>query len=252
MAAPVETGAQQLAMARRGRTCFMPKKGINMPEMGMTKPAKSSKSGDAPKRTPAPARTGIADALFSATQQRVLALLFGQPERSFFTNELIGLVGAGSGAVQREVKRLVESGLVTVTRLGSQKHYQANPAAPIFGELRGIVTKTLGPAEVLRAALVPLGDLVRLALVYGSVAKGSDTAHSDIDLLLVSDALTLEQVYEALTPAEQQLGRPVSPTVYTVAEFRRRRASNNPFLAKVLAGETIRLTEDHDELLAAG
>lgn len=230
----------------------MPKKGINMPEMGMKKPAKPLKPGAAATRASAPARTGIADALFSATQQRVLALLFGQPERSFFTNELIGLVGAGSGAVQREVRRLVESGLVTVTRLGSQKHYQANPAAPIFEELRGIVTKTLGPAEVLRAALVPLGDTVRLALVYGSVAKGSDTAHSDIDLLVVSDALTLEQVYEVLTPVEQQLGRRVSPTLYSVAEFRRRRAGSNPFLTKVLAGETIRLTEDHDGLLAAG
>jgi len=230
----------------------MPKKGINMPEMGMTQTDKSLKPRAATKRATAPARTGIADALFSATQQRVLALLFGQPARSFFTNELIGLVGAGSGAVQREVRRLVESGLVTVTRLGSQKHYQANPAAPIFEELRGIVTKTLGPAEVLRAALVPLGDAVRLALLYGSVAKGSDTAHSDIDLLIVSDELTLEQVYTALTPAEQQLGRRVSPTLYTVAEFRRRRAGGNPFLAKVLAGAIIRLTDDYDGLLAAG
>lgn len=117
-----------------------------MPEMGMTKTAKPLKP-DVAKRVSAPSRTGIADALFSATQQRVLALLFGQPERSFFTNELIGLVGAGSGAVQREVRRLVESGLVTVTRLGSQKHYQANPAAPIFEELRGIVTKTLGTSR---------------------------------------------------------------------------------------------------------
>ncbi|MDP2025518.1 nucleotidyltransferase domain-containing protein [Sulfuriferula sp.] len=218
----------------------------------MSKTTKPLKPDAAATRASAPACTGIADALFSATQQRVLALLFGQPGRSFFTNELIGLVGAGSGAVQREVRRLVESGLVTVTRLGSQKHYQANPAAPIFEELRGIVTKTLGSAEVLRAALLPLGDTVRLALLYGSVAKGSDTAHSDIDLLLVSDALTLEQVYTALTLVEQQLGRRVSPTLYSVAEFRRRRAGNNPFLTKVLAGATIRLTEDRDDLLAAG
>ncbi len=223
-----------------------------MPGMGIKKTAKPHKPGAAAKRAPALARTGIADALFTATQQRVLALLFGQPERSFFTNELIGLVGAGSGAVQREVRRLGECGLVTVTRIGSQKHYQANPAAPIFDELRGIVTKTLGPAEVLRAALVPLGDAVRLGLVYGSVAKRSDAAHSDIDLLIVSDVLTLEQVYAALTPVEQQLGRRVSPALYAVAEFRRRRSSGNPFLTKVLAGETIQLTDDHDDLLATG
>lgn len=181
---------------------------------------------------PVPARTGIADALFSTTQQRVLALLFGQPQRSFFTNELIGLVGAGSGVVQREVRRLVESGLVLSTRMGSQKHYQANPKAPIFKELRSIVTKTLGPAEILRAALVPLGDAVRLALVYGSVAKGNDTAHSDIDLLIVSDTLALEQIYAALLPVEQQLGRRVSPTLYTVADFRRRQSKGNAFLTR--------------------
>jgi len=220
--------------------------------MGIKKTVKPLKPRAAARRAPVPARTGLADALFSATQQSVLALLFGQPGRSFFTNELIGLVGAGSGAVQREVGRLVESGLATVTRIGSQKHYQANPAAPIFDELRGIVTKTLGPAEVLRAALLPLGDKVRLALVYGSVAKHNDTAHSDIDLLLVSNVLTLEQVYTALTPVEQQLGRRVSPTLYTVAEFRRRRKGGNPFLTKVLAGEHIRLMGEGDGLLAAG
>ena len=223
-----------------------------MPEMGINKPAKLPKPGSATRRKPIPPATSLADALFSATQQRVLALLFGQPERSFFTTEIIGLVGAGSGVVQREVRRLVESGLVTITRIGNQKHYQANPAAPIFEELRGIVVKTLGPAEVLRGALTSLGDKVQLALLYGSVAKRSDTAHSDIDLLIVSDVLTLEQVYKALTPVEQQLGRRVSPTLYTVAEFRRRRKNNNPFLAKVLAGEHIRLTENDDDLLAAG
>jgi predicted nucleotidyltransferase len=206
-----------------------------------------------PLQTPIaqPASTGLADALFSATQQRVLALLFGQPERSFFTNELIGLVGAGSGAVQREIKRLVETGLVTASRIGNQKHYQANPAAPIFEELCGIVNKVLGPAEVLRAALLPLGEQVRLALVYGSVAKRNDTAHSDIDLLIVSDTLTLEQVYSVLMAAEQQLGRRVSPSVYSVAEFKQRRAGGNPFLSKVLAGKSIRLTADPDDLIPA-
>ncbi|MHB1607680.1 MAG: nucleotidyltransferase domain-containing protein [Acidiferrobacter thiooxydans] len=196
--------------------------------------------------------TSLADALFSMTQQRVLALLFGQPERSFFTTEIIGLVGAGSGAVQREIRRLVESGLVTVTRIGNQKHCQANRTSPIFEELRGIVVKVLGPAEILRGALVPLGDKVRLALVYGSIAKRNDTAHSDVDLLIVSDVLTLEQVYEVLVPAEQQLGRRVSPTLYTAAEFRRRRENGRPFLRKVLAGDTILLVGDDDDLLVSG
>ena len=200
----------------------------------------------------APARTSVADALFTATQQRVLSLLFGQPERSFFTKELIDLAGGGSGAVQREQARLQQSGLVVQTVLGNQKHYQANVQAPIFAELRGIVGKMLGPADALRQALAPIAAEVRLALLYGSVARRSDTAHSDFDLLLVSDTLTLEQVYAALAPAEQQLGRPVSPTLYTSAEFRKRLEQGNPFLTKILAGNTIALIGDKDAVAAAG
>jgi len=200
----------------------------------------------------APARTRVADALFTGTQQRVLALLFGQPERSFFTKELIALAGGGSGAVQRELARLQASGLIVQTVLGSQKHYQANADAPIFAELCGIAAKILGPAETLRRALLPLAEALHLALLYGSVARRSDTAHSDFDVLLVSDTLTLEQVYAALAPAEQQLGRAVSPTLYTLAEFRKRLAARNPFLSKLLAGETIALIGDKDALAVAG
>lgn len=218
---------------------------------------KITSRSQAPPRQTAPrtaeaARTSVADALFTGTQQRVLALLFGQPERSFFTKELIDLAGAGSGAVQRELARLQASGLVVQTLLGNQKHYQANAAAPIFAELCSIAAKMLGPADTLRRALAPLADALPLALLYGSVAKGQDTAHSDFDLLLVSDTLTLEQVYAALTPAEQALGRAVSPTLYTLAEFRKRLAARNPFLTKLLAGATIALIGDKDALAAAG
>ena len=224
-----------------------------MPEMGIDQKAAEAHANYKTSSASTPqASASIADTLFSATQQRVLALLYGQPERSFFTTEIIKLSGGGSGAVQRELRRLAESGLASVTTVGGQKHYQANQAAPIFNELRGIVVKILGPAEILREVLAPLGEALRLALLYGSVAKRSDTANSDIDLLLVSDALTLEQVYVALAPAERQLNRAIHPTLYTVNEFQRRHADGNPFLTKVLAGETIRLTEDRDGLLAAG
>ena len=204
------------------------------------------------RQASAPARTSVADALFTATQQRVLSLLFGQPERSFFTKELIDLAGSGSGAVQRELGRLQQSGLVVQTLIGNQKHYQANVQAPIYAELRGIVAKVLGPADTLRETLAPIADEVRLALLYGSVAKRSDTARSDFDLLLVSDTLTLEQVYAGLAPAEQQLGRPVSPTLYTSTEFNRRLEQGNPFLTRLLAGDTITLIGGKDAVIAAG
>jgi len=199
-----------------------------------------------------PAASNLASALFSTTQQRVFKLLFGQPHRSFFATELIGLTGSGSGAVQRELQRLTESGLVTVTHLGTQKHFQANPNAPVFAELRGIVLKTVGLAEPLKAALSAMRSPVKLAIVYGSIAKGSDTASSDIDLLIVSDELTLERLYTALAPAERELARRISPTLYTTEEFRRRRKTQDSFITKVLTGEHIVLVGDEHGAAATG
>jgi len=150
-------------------------------------------------------------------------------------------VGAGSGAVQRELGRLAESGLVVVSRIGNQKHYQANRDASVFKELHGLVVKTVGLVDPLRAALSALRERVHLALVYGSIAKKSETATSDIDVLIVADSLTLEEVYTALAKAEEQLARRVNPTLYTPAEFIQRRRDGNPFLTKVLAGKFLPL-----------
>ena len=186
-----------------------------------------------------PEGTSLADALFTATQQRVFALLFGQPERSFFATELIGLARAGSGAVQRELKRLVDSGLVTVSRVGNRKHYQANQASPVFNELRGLVRKTIGLHEPIRPVLKPFEKHIVFAALYGSAAKHKDTASSDIDLLVVCDDLTLEQLYAALAPAEEKLARKVSPTLYTSREFNRRKKTSSAFLRRVLAGEHV-------------
>jgi len=179
-------------------------------------------------------RTSLADALFSATQQRVLGLLFGQPERSFYATELIGLAGGGSGGVQRELARLEQSGLVTVRRIGNQKHYQANPKSPIFEELRNIAFKTIGLAEPLRKALAPLASQIHAAFVYGSVAKRQDTAASDIDLMVVSDSLTYADIFGALEVVGTQLARPVNPTVYTRQEFAKRIKEGNAFMTRLL------------------
>lgn len=190
---------------------------------------------------------GMADALFSSTQQRVLALLFGQPGRSFYASEIIALAGAGSGAVQRELARLAGSGLVNVSRIGNQKHFQANAASPVFDELRGIVLKTFGLADVLRAALQPLAPQIRAAFVYGSVAKRQDTASSDIDLMILSEALSYADVFPALEEAGRQLGRPVNPTIYTPKDLARKKKSGNAFVLRVLEQPRIWLIgEEHD------
>lgn len=183
------------------------------------------------------APTSIADALFTTTQQRVLALLFGQPSRSFFASQLIAQTGSGSGAVQRELKRLASSGIVTVARIGKQKHYKANPDCPVFEELCALALKTVAMVEPIRQALEPIGDRIELALLYGSLVEGTDTATSDIDLLVVADNLTLEALYATLEPVEASLDRQISPTLYTTEEFATRRAAGNAFLARVLAGQ---------------
>ena len=195
----------------------------------------------------AAASTGLADALFTTTQQRLLALLFGQPGRSFFASELIRLTGSGSGAVQRELKRFASCGLVSVTSIGRQKHYQANPDCPVFEEMCGIVRKTLALAEPIRRALEPLADRIELALVYGSVVTGTDTADSDVDLLLVADGVMLEELYGALSPVEAGLARRISPSLYTSREFEERRAAGNSFLTNVLAGEHVILLGGEDD-----
>lgn len=155
--------------------------------------------------------------------------------RSFYANELIALACSGSGAVQRELAQLEAAELVTVKRVGNQKHYQANASAPIFEELRGLVLKTSGLVDVLRSALAPLAAQIDKAFVYGSVAKGKDTAGSDIDLLVISDKVTYADLFAAIEPATNQLKRTVNPTVYSRREVDRRIRDDNAFVKRVLA-----------------
>jgi predicted nucleotidyltransferase len=193
-------------------------------------------------------RVSLVDALFSSTQQRVLGLVFGQPDRSFYATELIGMLGMGSGAVQRELARLAGSGLVTVRHVGTQKHYQANPDSPIYHELTSLITKTVGLAEPLREALSPFSDRIQVAFVYGSVAQGADTAKSDIDLMLIGEGVSYAEIYEALQAVESSLGRPVNPTVFSMAEWSRKREESQSFVAKVAARPKLFLIGSEQDL----
>ena len=176
----------------------------------------------------------ISDALFSGVQQRVLGLLFGQPDRSFYANEIAKLGMTGRGALERELKRMTTSGLVTMTVIGRQKHYQANRNSPIFQELRGIVLKTFGLSDVLRAALAKYADAIRFAFVYGSVAKSTDTGTSDIAVMGVAEGLSYSELFEALTKAEETLGRKVSPTLYPPEDFIKKMQDDNHFVTRIL------------------
>lgn len=211
-----------------------------MPKMGIpTTPRRRAKR-----------ESSLADALFSTTQQRVLGLLFGQPDRSFYATEIIGLAAAGSGTVQRELARLEQSGLVTVRRIGTQKHYQANADSPLFDELVGIARKTVGLAEPLRNALAPLAPRIDAAFVYGSVAKKQDTAVSDIDLLVVSDAVSYADLFGVLEPLTAILRRTVNPQVYTRQELAKRVREGNSFVRRILSQPKVWIYGSENELAA--
>lgn len=186
-------------------------------------------------------RTSIGDALFTKAQQKVLALLFGQPDRSFYLNELVRLADMGRGAISRELSKLTDAGLLVMTKQGNQNHYQANKASPIMPELVTIVRKTFGVAEVLKSALAPILPKLQKAFVYGSIAKGNEHAGSDVDVMLVGDGLSYSEVMQLLEQAELELQRTVNPTIYTLDEFAKRLAEGQSFLTKVLTEETIDL-----------
>lgn len=192
----------------------------------------------------------MADALFPKVRQRVLAVLFGTPDRSFYANEVIALAQSGTGAVQRELAGLSDAGLLTVSKQGNQKHYQANANAPVFAELRGLVLKTMGLADVLRAALLPLAAQIDLAFVYGSVTKQLDTAQSDIDVMIVSPGLGYADVFGALESANATLGRKINPTLYTPADLAKRVERDNAFVTRVLQQPKIWLIGNEEQLHA--
>ncbi len=194
----------------------------------------------------------IATALFSDSQSRVFQWLFGHPEREFHLSELRRLTGLGSASLQRELNRLVKAGLVRSERVGNLRRFQANPQSPVYGELVGLTRKTLGVEPVLREALLPLAPGLQAAWVYGSVAKQTDTARSDIDVMLVGKNLRLAKVLELLVPLEAQLGRKINPTCYTPAEFQRRRAEPDSFVNRVLAQPILPLMGDAHEPARAG
>jgi|SRR6185437_29874 len=193
-------------------------------------------------------QTGLSSALFSNVQQRVLSLIFGHPERSFYTSEIIRRVRSGTGAVERELSRLQSSGLVSVERIGNQKHYRANRESPIFEELHSLVLKTAGLADPLKDSLEPYADKIKAAFVYGSVAKGKDTARSDIDLMVIGEDLSYPDLYAGLQKAENVLHRQVNPNFLSPKEWRRKLVEKNSFVVKINAQSKIFIVGSENDL----
>lgn len=193
-------------------------------------------------------KMSLPDTLFPKVKQKVLKILFCHPHTAFFTNEIIRLGKSGTGSIQRELDKLTHSGLVTMTKSGNQKLYQANVNSPLFQELRSIVIKTFGMADAIKEALEPIVSEITVAFIYGSVARNEDTTESDIDLMLIGDNLTYNHCFQLLAEAEDQLERKVNPTLYTETAWKLKNKSDNNFINKVKGQPKIFLIGTEEQL----
>lgn len=181
----------------------------------------------------------ISDTLFSKTQQKVIGLLFGQPDRSFYLNEIVRVAGMGKGTIKRELDKMTASGLLTMNKIGNQSHYQANASSPVFNELRSISRKTFGIADLIHQALADSGLAIEYAFIYGSIAKNTDDASSDIDLMIIGDDLAYSDVMSSLMSTEKELQRTINPSIYTAEAFKHKLAQGSSFVNRVMEQEKI-------------
>jgi len=197
-----------------------------------------------------PISSNLAGALFSRVQSRVLGIIFGQPDQEFQLTEIISRAGSGRGAVQRELEKLTEVGIVATAAYGNRKLYHANRKSPVFNELHQLVLKTVGIVDPLREALTPYRQSITFAFIYGSIARGNDTAKSDIDVMIIGEGLVYSEVFSALQMAEKDIARPVNPNLMTAGDWAKKVKVKSPFITKILSQPKLFVFGTEDELRA--
>lgn len=176
----------------------------------------------------------VSDLLFpNQYRRKVLARLFMNPHVSLHLRELARVTGASAGTLKKELDALTAVGLLHLQRVGNQSQFRANTEHPVYPELLALIGKTTGLHDVLAQAFAPLGREVELAFVFGSVASATDTAHSDVDVMVIGEA-TFGQVVSALFEAQQTLGREINPKVMTRLEWRQKQTEGNAFVSEVM------------------
>jgi predicted nucleotidyltransferase len=187
--------------------------------------------------------------LGSKLRAKVLGWLFSHPDERYFVRQLTALLKEDSTNVSRELARLEKTGILVSTTEGRQKYYQANRQSPLFSELHGLMLKTVGVADIIKKALEPRRADIKLAFIFGSVAKKAENRFSDIDLLVVGD-ITFGDLVDLISTAEEALSRELNPVVYTLTEFNKRVSENHDFIRDVLSGDKIFVIGDENELKA--
>jgi predicted nucleotidyltransferase len=189
----------------------------------------------------------LTETLLGKTRRAVLSLLYSHADETYYLRQLARLVGGGMGAVQRELKALTDAGIIKRIEKGKQAYYQANPQCAIFPELKSLIMKTAGMGDTLRVALSPLAERVRVAFIYGSIARGDESKGSDVDIFIVGD-VTFAEVVASISPVQHTLNREINPTVYPVDEFRGKKNSGHHFIKSVLEGNKVFLIGDEHDL----
>lgn len=188
----------------------------------------------------------ISAGLFGNTRSAILALLFCHGDESYYLRQIVRLTGAGHGAIQRELGHLLKLGLIVRNKRGMEVYYQANMSSPAFAEIRGLMIKTAGMADVLRTALSNLSERIAVAFIYGSIASGTEKVESDVDVMIIGD-VSLGDIVSVLRPVQDQLGREINPAIYTPDEMRRRIASHDHFVTSLLAEKKVFLVGDEQD-----
>ena len=219
----------------------MSKRGNGAPQKGARVPKKGAVANGGK----------LATSLFGKTRKAILALFYSNPDESYYLRQVVRFSGLGMGVVNRELLSLTEAGILNREAKGQEIYYTANRNCPIFNEIQGLVVKTFGVADVLRAALAPLAERIKAAFIYGSFADGTQNHASDVDVMVIGE-VSFTEVVEALTPAQEKLRREINPTVYPPEEFGKKLAAGHHFLSSVIKGEKIFLVGSERELAGLG
>jgi len=188
----------------------------------------------------------LSDSLFTITQQKVLAIVYGQPHRSFYTKEIIRLSKMGVATIKRELDRMLAAGVLTMKKIGNQHHYQANPDCPIYDEVSSIVRKTFGIADVIKKALDKNLDKIQNAFIFGSIASGKESSNSDIDVLVIG-SISFMDLIQALYPAQEILGREINPKIYNISEWKTLKKSKDLLVQEIMSNPKINLVGEESE-----
>ena len=215
---------------------IIPKKGTIVPIMGTNDKIGSSLNLKEP----------IASALFGKTRRAILSLFFTQSDREFYVREIIRNVGSGRGAVERELRNLHDAGIISKTSRGRQIHYKANDRCPVYDEIKSLIVKICGISDILKTALEPFEDKIKLAFIYGSVANNTEDYLSDIDLMIVGK-VDMSEIFGALTSVNEKLRRITNPHVISQTEFRKRLIDNHDFISRIWKEKKIVLIGDENE-----